>query len=62
MKGKMTISKQEVRGMVEAWVRNNALTLGRFRITEITVGGYGAHYEPALDITFTNEAEVQEEA
>ena len=56
MKGKMIISSEEVRGMVEGWCKNNALTLGRFRITQIKSPDYSCR-EPSLEIEFTNEPE-----
>jgi len=59
MKGKMTISREEVRKMVESWVTQNALTPKGFRVTNLKTDGYG-NYDPGLEVEFTNEPDVGE--
>ena len=58
MKGKITISGEEVRGMVESHIRNHFL-IG-FRVTEIKLDGYRS-YDPSLEVAFTNEPEEEPE-
>jgi len=53
MKGKMTISKEEVQGMVAAWITGNVLVGPNVRLTEIKTGGYSS-YDPTLEVKFTN--------
>ena len=59
MKGKMTISKEEVQGMVKMWVANNALTPKGFRIIQIKSPDYSVR-EPSLEVEFTNEPDAGE--
>ena len=58
MKGKITISTEEVRRMVHDWVTHNALTPSGFRITDVK-NLYGT-YSPTLEIDFTNEPDAGE--
>jgi len=60
MKGKMTISKHEVKGMVAAWITGNVLVGPNVRLTEIKAGGYSG-YDPTLEVEFTNEPDAGEE-
>ena len=53
MEGKMTISKEEVQGMVAAWITGNVLVGPNVRLTEIKTGGYSS-YDPTLEVEFTN--------
>ena len=55
MKGKITISKDEVKKMATKWVTENALQPTGFRITEVKTAFYGS-YEP-MEVEFTNEPE-----
>lgn len=58
MEGKLKISKEEVRVMVEAWLNQNVFTQG-IRIIQIKAPGYSA-YEPDLEVEYTNEPEIIE--
>ena len=55
MKGKMTISSEEIRGMLKQWISQNVLIAGDIRMTECRVP-YGA-YNPDIEVEFTNEPE-----
>ena len=56
MKGKMTISGEEVREMVEKHIHAHVL-IG-FRVTEIKLDGYRS-YDPSLEVAFTNDPEEE---
>ena len=56
MRGKMTISKTEVQGMVGDWISKNVLIGKGVRLTEIKTGGFSG-YDPTLEVEFTNEPE-----
>ena len=60
MKGKMTISKEEVQGMVGDWISKNVLVGKGIRLAEIKTGGYSS-YDPTLEVEFTNEPDAGEE-
>ena len=60
MKGKLTISKEEVQGMVAVWITGNVLVGPNVRLTEIKTGGYSS-YDPTLEVEFTNEPDAGED-
>jgi len=60
MEGKITISKVEVRKMVETWVSQNALTPEDFRVIEIKSPSSYGFFDPVLEIEFSNEREEEE--
>ena len=55
MKGKLTLSRDDVLRMVENWVRTTELII---HITDIQPTYYGA----SLDVEFTDEPETEMEA
>ena len=59
MKGKMMISKEEVKAMVGDWISENVFVGKGFRLIEIKTGGY-SDYNPTLEVDFTNEEDLAE--
>ena len=59
MRGKMTISKEEVQGMVGDWISKNVLIGKGVRLIEIKTGGYSG-YDPTLEVEFTNVPDAGE--
>ena len=59
MRGKMTISKEEVQGMVGDWISKNIFIGKEVRLIEIKTGGFSS-YDPTLEVEFTNVPDAGE--